>query len=167
VCCHTGLNTALDDVGRRDPTPQRGIIVPMMALAAAEAFGMWILGGVFARFPELRVVFVEPGLGWVAWWLQFVDHMAAKQGYRFPAISEPPSTYFHRNVSLTFIEEPDGVQLLRHRLGVENLLWSTDYPHPPSSWPNSRVVIEEQFAGIPDDERRMMLCDNAARVWSL
>jgi len=167
ICCHTGLNTSLNEVGRRDPTPQRGIIVPMMAMAAAEAFGMWIMGGVFERHPGLRVVFVEPGLGWVAWWLQFADHMVTKQDYDFPAITELPSHYFHRNISLTFIEEPESVQLLRHTLGVENLLWSSDYPHPPSTWPHSLDSIDAQFAGIPGEERRLMTCDNAARVWSL
>ena len=167
ICCHTGFNAALDDVARRDPTPHRGIVVPMMALAAAEAFGMWIMGGVFERFADLKVVFVEPGLGWVAWWLQFVDHMMTKEDYKFPAISEPPSAYFRRNISLTFIEEPDGVQLLRHRLGVENLLWSSDYPHPPSSWPNSLSAIEEQFTGVPADEKQLMIGGNAARIWSL
>jgi predicted TIM-barrel fold metal-dependent hydrolase len=167
ICCHTGLNTALDDVGRRDPTPQRGVIVPMMAMASAEAFGMWIMGGVFERHPGLKVVFVEPGLGWVAWWLQFADHMVTKQDYDFPAITELPSHYFHQSISLTFIEEPESVQLLRHTLGVENLLWSSDYPHPPSTWPNSRHSIEEQFAGIPTAERALMTCGNAARVWGL
>jgi uncharacterized protein len=122
---------------------------------------------VFERFPDLKVVFVEPGLGWVSWWVQTVDDMVLRQGYDFPAIKELPSYYFHRNVHLTFIEEPDGVQLLRHRLGVENLLWSTDYPHPVTSWPNSRQVVDEQFAGVPADERELMLSGNAARVWNL
>jgi predicted TIM-barrel fold metal-dependent hydrolase len=167
ICCHTGLNTSLNEIGRRDPTPQRGIIVPMMALASAEAFGMWIMGGVFERHADLRVVFVEPGLGWVAWWLQFADHMVTKQEYEFPAIVELPSHYFHRNISLTFIDEPESVRLLRDTLGVENLMWSSDYPHPPSTWPHSRSSIDEQFAGVPDRERYLMTCGNAARIWSL
>ena len=55
----------------------------------------------------------------------------------------------------------------RHDVGVERILWSSDYPHPPSTWPNSLDSIDEQFAGIPDHERRLMICDNAARVWGL
>jgi predicted TIM-barrel fold metal-dependent hydrolase len=167
ICCHIGLNTSLDDLARRDPTPQRGVMVPMVGLSTAEAFGMWVMGGVFERFPDLKVVFVEPGLGWVAWWLFIVDDMATRQRYEFPAISNVPSHYFHRNVFLTFIDEPDALQLLRHRLGVENLLWSTDYPHPVSTWPNSRTIVAEQFAGIPAPERELMLSGNAIRVWNL
>ena len=45
---------------------------------------MWILTGILERFPDLKVVFVEPGIGWVTWWLYIVDDMAARQGYEFP-----------------------------------------------------------------------------------
>ena len=167
ICCHIGLNTNLDDLTRRDPTPQKGVMVPMAGLTTAEAFGMWIMGGVLERFPDLKLVFVEPGLGWVAWWLMIVDDMVQRQGYTFPAITDLPSTYFHRNVHLTFIEEIDAVQRLRDRLGVRNILWSTDYPHPVTSWPHSRKLAEEQVAGLPADERELILSGNATRVWGL
>ena len=84
ICCHIGMNTQLDDLARRDPTPQKGIFVPMVPLSAAEALGMWIMGGVFERFPRLKVVFVEPGLGWVSWWLYIVDDLMTAPGLRVP-----------------------------------------------------------------------------------
>ena len=168
ICCHIGLNTNLDDLTRRDPTPQKGVMVPMTALSTAEAFGMWILTGVLDRFPRLKLVFVEPGLGWVAWYLYIIDDMATRQGYTFPSIKEPlPSTYFHRNMSLTFIDEPDALQRLRDRIGVESILWSTDYPHPVTSWPDSRALIDRAFVGIPADERELILSGNATQVWNL
>jgi predicted TIM-barrel fold metal-dependent hydrolase len=167
ICCHIGLNTALDDLTRRDPTPQKGVMVPMTALSTAEAFGMFILGGVFERFPDLKVVYVEPGLGWVAWYVEIVDDMVKRQGYVFDRITDLPSAYFHRNVFLTFIEDHTALDKLRYILGVENLLWSTDYPHPVTSWPDSQELIEKQFEGIPPDERDLMLCGNATRVWNL
>jgi predicted TIM-barrel fold metal-dependent hydrolase len=167
ICCHIGLNTALDDLAFRDPTPQNGITVPVIAMSTAEAMGMWIMGGVLERFPALKLVFVEPGLGWMAWWLYIVDDLVRRQGYQFPAITELPSTYYHRQVHLTFIDEPDALQRLRDRLGVRNILWSNDYPHPVSSWPNSRAMVEQQFAGIPVDERELIVCGNARRVWNL
>jgi predicted TIM-barrel fold metal-dependent hydrolase len=167
VCCHIGLNTNLDDLARRDPTPQRGVMVPMVGLSTAEAFGMWILSGALERFPGLKLVFVEPGVGWVAWYLYIVDDMATRQKYDFPAIRELPSFYFRRNIHLTYIDEPDAVQLLRHRVGVRNIMWSSDYPHPVSSWPRSREVVEGQFDGVPADERQLILSGNATRVWGL
>jgi predicted TIM-barrel fold metal-dependent hydrolase len=167
ICCHIGLNTNLDGLARRDPTPNGGVMVPMTPLMTAEAFGMWIMGGVFEKFPDLKVVFVEPGLTWVAWWLNTVDDMVVRQGYAYPAIKGLPSEYFHRNVYLTFIDEELGLHRVRDILGVENLLWSSDFPHPVTSWPNSRKIVESQFAGIPEDERQMILSGNAARIWNL
>jgi predicted TIM-barrel fold metal-dependent hydrolase len=167
ICCHIGLNTALDDLSRRDPTPQKGIMVSMTPLTTAEAFGMWIMGGVFERHPKLKVVFVEPGLAWVAWWLHIADDMVLRQGYEFPAITELPSTYFHQNVYLTFIEEDFSLDLLRDRIGPRNILWSTDYPHPVTSWPHSREVVAKQFASVNETDRELILSGNAIRVWNL
>ena len=167
ICLHIGLNTQLDGLAQRDPTPQKGIFVPMVALAAAEAFGMWIMGGVFERFPELKIVVVEPGVGWVSWWLYTVDDMVTRQGYEFPAISKLPSHYFRQNVYVTFIDEPDVIRHAHDRLGIENVMWSSDYPHPVSSWPNSRSIAEEIVASVPEKEAELVLYGNAARVWNL
>jgi predicted TIM-barrel fold metal-dependent hydrolase len=167
ICCHIGLNTNLDDLNRRDPTPNKGIMVPLVPLMTAEAFGMWIMGGVFEKFPDLKVVFVEPGLAWVAWWLTTVDDMVDRSGYVYPAITKRPREYFDRNVFLTFIDEPLAIQRLRDVIGVENMMWSSDFPHPVTSWPNSRKIVEEQFRDVPADERELIVCGSAARVWNL
>jgi predicted TIM-barrel fold metal-dependent hydrolase len=167
VCCHIGLNTQLDGLAQRDPTPQKGIFVPCVPLSTAEAFGMFIMGGVFEKFPGLRVVFVEPGLGWVSWWVRVVDDMVQRSGYEFPAISELPSHYFRKNVFLTFIDEHDAYRLATEVLGVENIMWSSDYPHPVSSWPRSREIVEQMFRDVPAEDREKIVCGNAQRVWSL
>jgi len=167
VCCHIGLNTQLEGLAKRDPTPQKGVFVPMVALSAAEAFGMWVLTGVFERFPRLNVVFVEPGIGWVSWWLYIVDDMATRQGYEFPGLKELPSHYFRQNVYLTFIDEPDVIRHAHDRLGIRNVMWSSDYPHPVSSWPNSKPTIETLFSDVDPADRELVLSGNAARVWNL
>ena len=59
------------------------------------------------------------------------------------------------------------MELLRSRIGVENILWSSDYPHPVTSWPHSRQVVDEQFRAVPADERKLILSENAKRVWNL
>jgi predicted TIM-barrel fold metal-dependent hydrolase len=167
ICLHIGLNTGLDDLAKRDPTPQRGIFVPMVPLSSAEQLGMWIMGGVFERFSRLKVVFVEPGIGWVAWWLYIVDDMATRQKYDYPAITKLPSFYFRRNVYLTFIDEPHVVRHAREGIGIQNVMWSSDYPHPVSSWPHSRSIVDEILADATPEERRLIVSGNAERVWSL
>ena len=167
ICLHIGLNTQLESLAQRDPTPQKGIFVGSVALTTAEPLGMFIMGGVFERFPRLKVVFVEPGLGWVSWWLYIADDLRQRQGYEFPAIKELPSHYFHQNVYLTFIDEPDAYRQATERLGVDNIMWSSDYPHPVSSWPRSRAIVDEMFAGIPAADREKIVSGNAIRVWNL
>jgi predicted TIM-barrel fold metal-dependent hydrolase len=167
VCFHIGLNTQLEGLAERDPTPQKGIFVPMVALSTAEPLGMWVLTGVLERFPELKIVFVEPGVGWVAWWLYIVDDLAARQGYEFPGLQKAPSEYFRQNINVTFIDEPDVVKYAHDIIGIENVLWSSDYPHPVTSWPRSQSIADEVTKGTTDAERDLILSGNAARVWNL
>ena len=91
---------------------------------------MWVLTGLLERFPRLKVVFVEPGIGWVAWWLYIADDFVKRQGYEFPALKKLPSEYFRQSVHLTFIDEPHVIMHAHDRLGIENIMWSSDYPHP-------------------------------------
>jgi predicted TIM-barrel fold metal-dependent hydrolase len=93
--------------------------------------------------------------------------MAARQGYEFPGLKKAPSEYFRRNMYLTFIDEPDVVGHARNILGIKNIMWSSDYPHPVSSWPKSRAIAEEIMTGVSDEDRELVLSGNAARVWNL
>ena len=128
---------------------------------------MWIMTGVLAKFPRLKVVMVEAGLGWVASWVEKADDMVTRRGYKFPELEELPSIYFHRQMFLTFIDEPLAIECLRYRLGVENIMWSSDYPHPVSSWPNSEAIISKQFSDVPVEEKELIISGNAERVWNL
>ena len=112
-------------------------------------------------------MFVEPGLAWVAWVLWAIDDMAERQGYEFPELKDKPSSYYYRNIHLTFIDEPFAIEKLRPELGVRNIMWSSDYPHPVSSWPNSRALVERTFGTVPSDERELIVSGNAKRVWNL
>lgn len=167
IACHIGLNTELEGLARRDPTPQKGIFVTMTALSSAEAFGMWLLTGVLEKFPKLKVVFVEPGIGWVAWWLNIVDDMADRQGYEFPGLKHKPSEIFKRNIFLTYIDEPDVLYNARNTLGVENVMWSSDYPHPVTSFPRSQEIAAETVVDATPEEKNLILHGNAKRVWNL
>src|SRR4029079_10464417 len=105
----------------------------------------------------------------MACWLFIADDMVLRQGYQNPLITELPSAYFHRNVFLTFIDEPAscGWDRIGMRLGAGNVVWSTDYPHPVTSWPNSRALVEEQFQGVSVEDRELILRGHATRVWNL
>jgi uncharacterized protein len=168
VCCHIGLNTALNTQADRDPTPRLAWTMTCMPLSSSEALGMWLLTGPLVAHPKLKVVFVEPGLGWVSYYLYFLDDMVLRQGYEFPVLQgELPSYYYYRNMAMTFIDEPDAIQHLLPRLGVENVMWSSDYPHPVSTWPKSVQIVDELFADAPEAERDLIVNGNARRIWAL
>jgi predicted TIM-barrel fold metal-dependent hydrolase len=162
---HLGLVQSLFELLRRDPTPQKAIFTSQPALRLAETIAFWILPGVLARFPKLKIVLVEPSLGWVPFYLDVLDSMAAG-AYDFPALDDKPSSYFHRQMYLTFVDDARGLAQ-RHELGLERILWSTDFPHPATSWPNSQAVVEKNFAGIPDNERDLIVAGNAARLYGI
>jgi hypothetical protein len=77
-----------------------------------------------------------------------------------------PSEVFHRNFWATFMVDTVGMDLL-HRMNVGHLMWSTDYPHSGSDFPNSRVTLERVFRGVPSDLVRRMLRDNCVELYDL
>jgi predicted TIM-barrel fold metal-dependent hydrolase len=165
VANHLTLKNSLWDVFRRDPTPQKGIFTALPAFAVGETLCWYILTGVLERHPNLRVVFVEPGLFWLPGFIRFLDSRMGAH-YDFPGVKELPSTYFKRQMAATFVHEPEGVEL-RHELGVENVLWSTDFPHPVCNWPDAGGKILKQFEGVPEDEIHKITWSNGARMYGI
>jgi predicted TIM-barrel fold metal-dependent hydrolase len=153
---------------RRDPTPQRAVALGLTCMQLAEPVSFWILSGTLERFPTLKVVFVEPGLGWLPFLFDTILDGRILQGhYKFPQLSILPSEYFKRQMGATFMYEPVGLKYAYDYFGPDVLFWSTDFPHPATSWPNSRALIEKQFgaAGITGEDRRKILCDNGERMF--
>jgi predicted TIM-barrel fold metal-dependent hydrolase len=126
-----------------------------------------IFTGTFVRFPELRIPLIETGVGWVAHFIeQMDDRYWRNRSWGNVPITEPPSSYWYRNLSATFITDRAGIAT-RHSVGVENMMWSTDYPHHGNDWPYSRKVIEESMGHLPADEKAAIIGGNAARIFNL
>jgi len=75
-----------------------------------------------------------------------------------------PSDFFHRNVVLSFQEDGIGIRL-RDAIGVDNMMWGSDYPHSESTFPQSRKILAEILAGVPTDEQAKIVGSNTARVY--
>jgi predicted TIM-barrel fold metal-dependent hydrolase len=127
-----------------------------------------MLAGVFDRFPDLRILMAENQIGWVPTFMTVADerydrhiHWATRLLGFQPLPNGHPSDYVRRHILWGFQRDPAGVEL-RHWIGVENLVWGSDFPHQESEYPHSMSVIEENFRGVPDDECHAMVCDNIA-----
>ena len=125
----------------------------------------FIWGGVFERIPELELVVAEVDIGWVPYMREQIDDRYRRQalGARLD-LPAPPSHYLDRNVSFSYITDHYGVRN-RHAVGVDRILWSSDYPHVGSNWPHSWRTIAADYSGIPPAERDRMLAGNAQRLY--
>jgi predicted TIM-barrel fold metal-dependent hydrolase len=152
---------------------------PDAALAVNTAlFGMTLYNSLaemafaptFHKHPKLKVVLAEAGIGWIPYALQRMDQVWEK--YRTYTPAGPrinpdvrPSELVRRHVWGCFIDDQVGIEL-RHEIGVDRLLWETDYPHQDSLFPDSRTVAKQVFENVPDDEARRIACDNAVELFN-
>ncbi len=125
-----------------------------------------LFSGVLERFPELKIVSSESGLGWVPYLLELADHQWERQKLWRVGMEIKPSDYFHRQCYVNFWFEKTGTAL-RHIIGIDNIMWESDFPHPTCTWPESRRYIAESMEGWTEEERRKVLVDNAVRVFNL
>ena len=126
-----------------------------------------IFSGVFERHPGLRLAIVEFELSWVPYVLTNMDYTYRERNeealYRFRG-DALPSDFFARNVYLSFQEDDVGIRL-RDRIGVDRMMWCSDYPHSESTFPRSREVLGEILRDVPEEERAEIVCNNTARLY--
>ena len=137
----------------------------MSKLSMAEPVAVAIYNGIFQKYPKLRLVIVESGVGWMAWMAEYMDRTWAKQRFWTDSVlKEPPSFYMDQNVYASFIHDRNGI-LNRDRAGGKNIMWSSDYPHSETSFPHSNEVIARDFAGIPEADINEIVCKRAERLY--
>src|SRR5438552_10450297 len=126
-----------------------------------------IFSGVFERHPRLTLAIVAFELAWAPHVLTTMDYTYRERHgeaiYRFKG-GMRPSDFFHRNIVLSFQEDVIGIRL-RDAIGVDNMMWGSDYPHSESTFPRSREILKAILAGVPDDEQAKIVGGNTARVY--
>jgi predicted TIM-barrel fold metal-dependent hydrolase len=112
--------------------------------------GEIILTGVHDRFPDLKFVSVEAGIGWVPYYAEQMDDRYERNRHwaKIKLGKKLPSEYIRSNWMFTFVLDHYGVQN-RHAIGLDNVMWSTDYPHHGCDWPHSRATVAKMFEGVP------------------
>ena len=127
----------------------------------------FILGGVLERFPRLKIVSAESDIGWLAHYVQRLDHAYEKFGVMVEhPLPMKPSEYVRRQVWATFQDDPIGAANAVV-FGEDNCMWASDFPHTDTTWPNSRKVIEKDFASVPQSITQKIVCDNAAKLYGI
>jgi predicted TIM-barrel fold metal-dependent hydrolase len=140
-------------------------------LARPLNFMLW--GGVFTRFPKLKVALTEGTSAWVPDFLERLrffyteSREAQKLGDFRSHLAESPVETFHKNVMIGASCMSRREAELRHEIGVHNMMWGSDYPHPEGSWPVTHQHQMDTFDGLPGDEVEAMLGGNAIEFYGL
>ena len=131
-----------------------------------------VLDGLFDRFPNLKIYFAETHAGWLPFFMYMADlrytrhNEWATELVGFKPLKQLPSEYIREHIYWGFLDDPIGVEM-RHHIGVDRMIWATDFPHQESDWPDSNLVLDRVFAGVPEDERQKMVVDNVVKFFNL
>jgi predicted TIM-barrel fold metal-dependent hydrolase len=136
--------------------------------AIQDIVGLFALGGVFERHPDLKLVVAESDVGWLPHYMYRMDHAAKihAEGGILPGLSKLPSEYVRSNVWATFHDDETSFKSL-HMIDAGHLLWASDFPHTDSTWPNSLSLIERQAANLTPEQKQAIFRDNTAALFNL
>ena len=173
LCLHSGSNRTVRDglpMYHHDPTMDPNEPLEILYINGdhwiRRSLTSMIMAGVFERHPKLKVVSVENQGGWVAHWLFRMDQRYRERRGSWERFTTEmmPSDFFHQNISVSFQDDWTAVAM-RSLIGVDNLLWGSDYPHTECTWPESRRVVREIFDGVSEEDLGKITYSNTARVF--
>jgi predicted TIM-barrel fold metal-dependent hydrolase len=162
MCLHFGTG------GAPSVSPGANFAVAISLFGTNSLFAMTelLLSPTFHKFPNLRVALSEGGIGWMPWMLERIDYVWERHRHYNDVNREVrPSDLFATNIFGCFIADEIGIEI-RHQIGIDNIMFESDYPHSDSNWPHSRKLLEERLLDVPDDEARKIAELNARRVFN-
>jgi uncharacterized protein len=168
VCFHAGSSRAIQFPAYEGFSPGLAAAMESITRPASSVLivANFLYSRVLTRFPSLRVVFAETSLAWGAYELELADHQFERQRLHSEGYELMPSELFRRQCYYTGWFDRTGIETRKY-IGVDNILWSSNFPLATSTWPNTREVIDRCFAGVPAAERTQMLRGNAAKLYQI
>jgi predicted TIM-barrel fold metal-dependent hydrolase len=134
-----------------------------------DIMGLLVLGGVFERHPDLRIVCVEADAGWVPHFMYRMDHAYKRHRYWLPAgqeLTRMPSEWFANNIYTTFQDDWTAFRFA-DAMNWKRLMWANDFPHSDSTWPWSQEMLAEHTKDLTLEQRRAILSENAAELYGI
>jgi len=130
-----------------------------------HAFTSFFNYGAFDKFPRLKLVLLEAGAGWAAYWLDRLDAVYSTAMGRLVPLKEKPSFYFHRQVWISGDPDERALPAMTELCGADKFFWASDFPHPDHVG-NYMEEVEEMAEKLPADTRRKILGDNVMKVYN-
>ncbi len=158
---HFGTSTATPYVSPDAPTP---VLVAQMGCNSMGTLSDLCFSRTFHAFPKLKVALAEGGAGWMPYMLERMDTVWERHRYYAKVDAETrPSDLARKHVWACFIYDQAGIDF-RDRIGVDRLVFESDYPHSDSHFPHSRKTMVEMLSGVPDDEAHRIAELNACEL---
>lgn len=140
----------------------------MMFISNAKVLSNLIVSGLLERFPRLKFVSVESGIGWIPFILEALDYQLHESGaWRDGRLSMTPMDYFRRQVFACFWFEKQDFAHMARRVGIDNVMFETDFPHPTCLYPDPLSSANAALKDFTLEERRKVLSLNAARCYNI
>jgi predicted TIM-barrel fold metal-dependent hydrolase len=163
----SAVSQAMGLSGSTKRKPQMGELYANLIHEIQRSLSSIIFGGVFERFPKLKIVSAENDVGWLPHYMFRLDHAFDKFAAMMEEpLSMKPSDYIRRQLYATFQDDPVGPAAYK-LFGAANYMWASDFPHTDSTWPESRKVVARDFAGVPDDVTRKIVFENAVKLYHI
>ena len=171
ACAETGtvLNLHVGSAGfSKQPAgaPMLELGATLFQAMAFQSCAEWLWSGWPARFPELKIAMSEGGIAWVAGLIDRLDNIMARSGYGSGWQDKKigPSDCLRRHFWFCMIDDPSPLST-RDAIGVENILFESDYPHGDGTWPDTQAVMEKLLGDLSPREARMIAHENAAALY--
>jgi predicted TIM-barrel fold metal-dependent hydrolase len=164
VCLHTGSAAWSASRSPEAPLEEATTLFPVNGMVATAE---WLWARVPLRFPRLNIALSEGGIGWVPMLLDRLDYVMAHSGVGGAGVWDgdlSPSEAVLRNFWFCSIDDPSTLRI-RDRIGVDNIMVESDYPHADSSWPDTQGLLADRLAGLDDLEVAHITHLNAARLF--
>jgi hypothetical protein len=152
--------------------PQRhmAVLIAQGYMSNARIIVNLCMSNLFDRYPGLKVVSAESGIGWVPFVLEALEYQfdeMVTEPAELQLAKHRPTEYFRNHVYVMWWFEKVGVQKLVHDVGAENVLVETDIPHPTCLYPSTRERLASSMEGLDDHTKRLILRDNAAKLYRI
>jgi predicted TIM-barrel fold metal-dependent hydrolase len=165
ICLHIGSSSSTQTSSEDAPPETIQALFPMNAQLAAVD---WLYSQIPMRFPQVKIMLSEGGIGWVPGMIDRIDHNWRHHDWtgtwpRTPGTPSPVEV-FRRNFWFCALDDPTAF-VLRDHIGLEHIVLESDYPHVDGTWPNTQDVVRESLRDLTDEEVRKVCYENACAVF--
>jgi predicted TIM-barrel fold metal-dependent hydrolase len=147
---------------------QLSVVATMFSIGNAATLGNWMVSGRLDQHPGLKIGLIESGMGWVPFAVEALEHQFQEMlPSKANILRKKPWDYFRDHFFCTFWFEKIGPKLLLETIGVDNVMFETDFPHPTSLYPGVQAHLVDVLGGYDFATKKKVLQDNAVRLYNL